>query len=129
MTWLKKFNLLNYFTLVGEQKQIRDFYDAMDIFCLSSKSEAFPNVLVEAMAMELPCIATNVGDVSKILENENFIVPKQNSIELSKALGELCSLTSENRSLIGNHNSRLVRKKYSVRSICTSYLEEYEKCV
>jgi len=53
--------------LVGEQKDIPCFLNAMDIHLLTSDSEGWPNVLGEAMSAGCLCVATDVGDVAQIL--------------------------------------------------------------
>jgi len=65
------------FHLLGERGDISEIMNAMDIFCLSSAwGEGFPNVIGEAMATGLPCVATDVGDssvyCSTVLDNVKF---------------------------------------------------------
>jgi glycosyltransferase involved in cell wall biosynthesis len=45
------------------------WYGAADIFCLASKSEGCPNVVLEALACGTPVVATDVGAVKKVIVN------------------------------------------------------------
>ncbi len=56
--------------LAGYQANTIDWFQAMDIFALSSLREGLPNVVLEAMAMEVPVIATRIAGVPRILEHE-----------------------------------------------------------
>ena len=72
---IKKFKLHNEIILLGSQKDINVIMNVIDIHIMSSKSgEAFPNVVAEAMACGTPCIATDVGDASIIVEKTGWIV-------------------------------------------------------
>jgi colanic acid/amylovoran biosynthesis glycosyltransferase len=52
------------------QDRIREFYRAADAFVLASFAEGVPVVLMEAMAMEIPCVATYVGGIPQLIRNE-----------------------------------------------------------
>ncbi|HVG90973.1 MAG TPA: glycosyltransferase, partial [Alphaproteobacteria bacterium] len=47
--------------LLGYQSDARALFEALDIFALSSLREGLPNVVLEAMAMEVPVVATRCG--------------------------------------------------------------------
>jgi glycosyltransferase involved in cell wall biosynthesis len=68
------------------EAQLRDLYSAFDTLCLSSISEGFPNVLAEAMACGVPCVATDVGDARRILSSADFLVPAGDPDALAQAL-------------------------------------------
>jgi glycosyltransferase involved in cell wall biosynthesis len=64
----------------GELKR-RDCFHliyASDLLILTSKSESFPNVLIEAQFLELPVVSFDVGDAAEIIVDEEtgYIVPK-----------------------------------------------------
>lgn len=54
--------------LLGQVSDLRPFYQAIDLFVLNSRREGLPNVLLEAMAMETPAIATSVGGIPDLIE-------------------------------------------------------------
>lgn len=56
--------------LVGFCKDTIGFYHAMDVFALTSIREGLPNVLLEAMALEVPILATNIAGIPKLVQHE-----------------------------------------------------------
>lgn len=123
--WIENAGLVKSFHLVGERKDIADFFSAMDIFCLSSVNEAFPNVVVEAMAMELPCVVTRAGDAADILGNDDFVVPVKDSVSLADALLRMSDLDPVARKTLGEKNAEKVRGEYGMEKIKRKYGEVY----
>jgi len=88
---IKKYNLENRVSLLGYLPDAIDYLKAFDVFVLPSLWEGMPNVLLEAMAAEIPIVATDVGGVSEIIENktQGLIIEPKNASELSTAIKTL----------------------------------------
>jgi colanic acid/amylovoran biosynthesis glycosyltransferase len=73
------------------QDRIRGLYAAADVFCLPSFAEGLPVVLMEAMAMEIPCVSTNITGIPELIRNEvdGLLVPPSDLEALIEALARL----------------------------------------
>lgn len=89
------------FVLMGERQDVAACLKAMDIFCLHSRTEGFPNVLGEAMAMGLPCLTTDVGDASYLLDGCGAVVPAEDSLALMRGMDLLLKLGAVQRAELG----------------------------
>lgn len=111
--------------ILDEVEQVEMIWNASDICVLPSKSEAFPNVLGEAMSCEVPCIATDVGDCKYIVGNTGIIVPPENSLELSNAIKIMASLDSTERANLGKEARQRILNKFSIERVSLKYLSYY----
>ena len=101
----------------------------MDIFCLSSKTEGFPNVIGEAMSMKLPCVATNVGDVRKIVGKYAIIVKPENRELLCNGLCDMLSVNEEERIELGLRGRQRMKREYSLKKIHEKYRDLYASVI
>ena len=124
--WIEDAGLSARFRLVGQQPGVAGHLSAMDVFCLSSASEAFPNVVVEAMAVGLPCVVTRAGDAADILGDPDLVVPVGDPARLAEVLVGVCALGPAERGTIGARNAERVRREYGIDGIRRRYLEVYE---
>lgn len=108
--------------LLGPVTDVDNFYRELDLYILSSRNEAFPNVLVEAMSNSLPVVSTNVGDASLIINNNDYLVPPSDSKKLAKKVLEFINMSDIERSNIGSRNRKLVLSNYSIEEVSAMYI-------
>jgi len=79
------------FAGVVPHERMPDWLCGLDAFALPSVSEGCPNVLMEAMAAGLPCVATRVGAAETLVEHEvsGLLVPWGDSAALAEALDRI----------------------------------------
>jgi len=120
--WLEGSGHRDRFHLLGERSDVPACLAAMDIFCLSSRSEGFPNVVGEAMAAGLPCVVTDVGDAAFMVGATGLVVPKEDSIALAAALSQLVTMTRDERRSLG----RRAQERASAEFTMTRARERFE---
>jgi glycosyltransferase involved in cell wall biosynthesis len=86
---------------LGLRRDLRDLLDAADAFVLSSAWEGMPLALGEAMAMEKPVVATDVGGVRELLWACGSLVPPKDPRALATAMLEVMHTSEEDRSALG----------------------------
>jgi len=86
MRLLDRFNVTDKVVLAGRRSDIPQVMSALDLHVLTSRSEAFPNVLCEAMLAEVPCISTDVGDAALILDGLGWVTPPRRPDLISQAV-------------------------------------------
>ena len=109
---------------VLEQHDLKGIYNAMDIFTLPSLSESFPNVLVEAIACEVSCVATDVGDCKLILGSHGKLVKPGNLNQLVNAWQSL--LKEKELGLCERSNllaAKSVVENYSVEKLTSDTIQ------
>lgn len=103
-------------TLLGTRppEQMPEVYREGDVFCLPSWWEAMPLSVLEAMACGLPVVATDVGDVARVVEDgvTGFVVPAKSPHALADALRKLLSDPAQRRGM-GAAGRRRVTQRFS----------------
>jgi len=115
----------------AEGDELLNFYQEAGVFVLTSEREGMPLVLLEAMAMGLPIVATNVTgsrDVVKNLQN-GLLVPYQDANAFRAALLQITNDQELYEKL--SHTSQKMAEQHSWSKIVAQfkslYMETYEK--
>lgn len=82
-------------TLLGDRADMPALMNALDVLCMSSLSEGFPNTVAEAMACGIPVVATRVGDVPFILGGSGVEVAPGDVDALASGLMTVLSYSPE----------------------------------
>ncbi|MBS3956249.1 MAG: glycosyltransferase [Clostridiales bacterium] len=106
---LAAWNVNDSVMLLGRQEDIPAVMNAIDIHVLSSRTEAFPNVICEAMACGTPCVTTAVGDARTIVGQTGWVVPPRDSDALADAIVSAIELMKR--------DSDWTRRKFECRGV------------
>jgi glycosyltransferase involved in cell wall biosynthesis len=120
---IRDLNLDNKVHLLGNRTDMPKLTAALDMAVSSSISEGFSNVLLEAMASGVACIATDVGDSRHIIGNTGVMVPPRDSASLAAALGRRIAAGPEVRAAAG----RLARARVLAEFDLTVVVQRYEQ--
>jgi len=115
---IKKLELEPFVIFAGFRNDIAQVMHDLDIFILPSQQEAFPLVILEAMAQKKPVIATQVGGVGEIIKNKEngMLIEAKNTIAISKAIIYLLENKDEAQRM-GQDGYQLVSKNFNLEQM------------
>lgn len=123
---LKDNKYKEHFIFLEEVKNPLSFYCTIDIFCLCSYSEGFPNVLGEAMACENVCLSTDAGDASLIMEPFGFHIKSPSTVDIAEAIESNIFLSTDiDFETIGKNNRKKIDQYYSIDSVVRKFESLY----
>ncbi len=103
------------------------FYQSIDVFLMTSITEGFPNVLVEAMASGLPCISTDVGDAKYIVQDLGSIVPPRNAQALADAILSYAQKTEVEKQALKQATRERVEQNFSIATVSRQYIQVWSQ--
>lgn len=112
---------------VGFQQDVRSFFAIADALVFPSYREGFPNVVMQAGAMGLPSIVSDINGCNEIIiEGENgLIIPSKNVEKLKEKMLTLAKDKNLHTKLKGN-SRRMIENRYEQSVVWNALLEEYE---
>ncbi len=112
---------------VGYQADIRPFLALADAFIFPSYREGFPNVILQAGAMNLPCIVTNISGCNEIITDHKngLIVEPKNEIDLENSMLKLYNDTALYKTFQKNSRKNIAQK-YNQFTIWNGLLQKYK---
>lgn len=125
--YAKEKNILDMIIITGWVNNVEQYIPAFDIAVLPSKWEGFGLVLIEYMACDKPIIATNVGGIKDIIENEKngLLVEVENEKQLQEAIKKYI----KDKSLIKDNMmaNKEYKEKYEIGKLILKHIEIFGK--
>jgi len=112
---------------VGFQKDVRPYFLISNALVFPSYREGFPNVVMQAGAMGLPSVVSNINGCNEIIiPNENgLIVPSKNIEQLKEAM-QLMMNDKEKYSRMKSNARKMIRDRYDQEVVWVALLHEYK---
>ncbi len=118
--------VLNNVHLLGLRNDMPALMAALDVLASSSYGEAFPNVLGEAMACGVPCVATEVGDSAYIVGDTGRVVASGDMPGLAHALEALLVLRPPEKLALNERARARVAVNFEIGKVVKQYEDFYE---
>jgi glycosyltransferase involved in cell wall biosynthesis len=122
---LAQTNLVEKFILEERCDDVQTVMSALDVFCLASWSEGFPNVLGEAMACATPAVATDVGDVRDILGDGRLVAAVGDPGSLATCINYVLDLGESGRRALGFKQRCEVEARFDIERVWSTYRDLY----
>lgn len=113
--------------LIDQISDMPAFYQSIDAFLMTSITEGFPNVLVEAMASGLPCISTDVGDAKYIVQDLGNIVPPRNAQALVDAILAYTQKSEAEKQSLKLATREWVEQNFSIETVSRQYMQVWSQ--
>lgn len=113
---------------VGFQADVRSYFAISDCLVFPSYREGFPNVVMQAGAMGLPSIVSNINGCNEIIEEgiNGLIIPPKDSMALQNAM--ICLLEDKNvYKTLKNNARQMITSRYEQKLVWEALLEEYRR--
>jgi glycosyltransferase involved in cell wall biosynthesis len=109
---IAKLGLQDSVRLLGYRTDLVNLYEAFDVFALSSYREGLPNVVLEAMALETPVVATAIAGVPKLITGgcDGLLVPAGDAAALAAALQRIFADPTLHRRLATEGRATIERR-------------------
>jgi glycosyltransferase involved in cell wall biosynthesis len=113
--------------LMDETSSPERLLSGFDLFCLPSAwGEGFPNAVGEAMACELPCVVTRVGDSPDLVDDTGVVVDPGDREALARAILQLVRLGRRRRAELGASARERIAQCFSLPRVAARYVEVFE---
>jgi N-acetyl-alpha-D-glucosaminyl L-malate synthase BshA len=125
---VRKYGLQKDVLFLGKQDNVYEKLAAADLFLLPSQLESFGLAALEAMACEVPVIATNVGGVPEVVEHgvDGFLVEPGDVGEAARYAIEILSRTDRGREM-GKIARLHAKKNYCANDVIPAYESYYKR--
>ena len=102
-------------------------YPAFDVFSLTSRTEACPMTIMEAMSCGVPCVTTDVGDCASLLDGAGATVPAGDAAALAHAWEQVLKIDPATRDQVSTLSRNRVLEKFTIKEAARQYADTYSQ--
>ncbi len=126
--YIEKHQLNKSIYFLGKQQDVFSIMNVADVLLLTSLRESFPNVIMEAMSLNLPVISSDVGDVRYLVKNgvNGFLFPSNDHQRLSQLILKIYSLDADTRKEMGKAGREIIEANYTIEKMVKKTEAVYE---
>jgi glycosyltransferase involved in cell wall biosynthesis len=123
--WIEAAGIRDCCHLLGVRQDMSRLFSGVDMATISSRTEAFPGVIGEAMACGTPCVVTDVGDSALIVGKTGTVVAPGNPDALAAAWRKLIEAGPGARHRLGMAARTRVQQHFTLRAVVERYQSIY----
>ncbi len=127
--WIAELGLQGRVHLLGLTQDMPRTLSALDVLAMTSLIESFPNLVGEAMACGVPCVATDVGAAAELVGDTGRLVTSASPYEVASAIQALFRMSERERIVLGARARNRIIENFTVRSFQQAHRELYVRLV
>jgi glycosyltransferase involved in cell wall biosynthesis len=114
----------------GYQSDVRPYFAISDVFVFPSYREGFPNVVMQAGAMELPAIVTDINGCNEIIvDGRNGIITSSKDKDILREKMELLYENTDLRNILKSNARKMITSRYEQKVVWEAILKEYQALI
>lgn len=122
--WLSRYHLTDNFRLLGQRTDVAACLKAMDVFCLHSRTEGFPNVLAEALTVGVPAVSFDVGDAKYILGELGDVIPQGDLAAMVRSISHIIDTILSDTETLAHWSAKATARMsqhYDIQNVYNQY--------
>lgn len=114
------------FPYLSDEEKLILLYQSVDLFVTPSLEENLPNVIMEAMACNVPCVGFNVGGIPEMIDHKSngYVASYKSAKDLAAGI---CWVKNQEKDLLGSKARAKVVKFYQEDRVARKYIKIYEE--
>lgn len=112
---------------IGYQPEVEKIYPMFDVMALTSNTEAFPMVLIEAMSCGVPCVSTDVGDAGVIIGELGRVTAIGDAVAICDAWEEILNLDEDAFQTLSSRARSFSVERFGLEHCVSRYQQVYEQ--
>lgn len=127
---VKELELESQVSFLGKHLDVRPLFSQADLYIIPSKKEGMPMALVEAMAMQIPVLGSNIPGIAYVLQEfPDLLFPLSNVTALATKIKTIYNLPKEEQQKLGTSLRNYCVKHFSIETFIKRHEDLYLKLI